>query len=60
MLSFAMKLHLCYDSTLINRWNIFILMISRESRCPSHESRSLIPIKKYMNNVIKTRLVVDK
>ena len=35
--------------------------MSRESRCPSHESRSLIPIKKkYMNNVIKTILVMDK
>ena len=35
--------------------------MSRESRWPSHESRSLIPIfKKNMDNVIKTRLVMDK
>ena len=34
--------------------------MSGESRCPSHESRSLIPILKiYVNNVIKTSLVLD-
>ena len=34
--------------------------MSLESRCPSHESRSLMPsVNKYMSSVVKISLAVD-